>query len=150
MPPVRGGLDAAFAGHIAWKSASPWGKTRREGNYSPATSSIRGSGVILAIEAWRDCSKLQTMDETPFDSIDSAHEYVGMLSTQVGVVEGDIAVEIALAGHESAARRLDALRLVDYKVKQLKQHLVASSRILNDLRALRRLLLKEPRNAGAR
>ncbi len=90
------------------------------------------------------------MADTPFDSIESAHEYISLLSTQVGVVEGDIAEEIALAANESAARRMDALRLVDYKVKQLKQHLIASSRILNDLRALRRLLLKGPRNAGAR
>jgi hypothetical protein len=90
------------------------------------------------------------MADTPFDSIDSAHEYVGMLSTQVGVVEGDIADEIALAANEGAARRVDALRLVEYKVKQLQQHLIASSRILNDLRALRRLLLKGPRNGAAR
>ena len=90
------------------------------------------------------------MADTPFDSIESAHEYVSLLVTQVEVVEGDIADEIALAANESAARRVDALRLVDYKVKQLRQHLIASSRILNDLRALRRLLLKGPRNAGAR
>jgi hypothetical protein len=90
------------------------------------------------------------MVETPFDSIESAHEYVSLLGTQVAVVERDIADEIALAAHEGIARRVDALRLVDYKLKQLKQHLVASSRILNDLRALRRLLLKGPRNTGGR
>ena len=90
------------------------------------------------------------MADTPFDSIESAHEYVSLLSTQVGVVEHDIADEITLAANEGAVRRVDALRLVDYKVKQLEQHLIASSRILNDLRALRRLLLKGPRNAGAR
>ncbi len=90
------------------------------------------------------------MADTPFDSIESAHEYVSLLGTQVAVVEADIAVEIALAANEGAARRVDALRIVDYKVKQLRQHLIASSRILNDLRALRRLLLKGPHNAGAR
>ena len=90
------------------------------------------------------------MADTPFDSIESAHEYVSLLSTQVGVVESDIADEITLAANEGAVRRVDALRLVDYKIKQLKQHLIASSRILNDLRALRRLLLKAPRNRGAR
>ena len=90
------------------------------------------------------------MADTPFDSIESAHEYVSLLVTQVEIVEGDIGDEIALAANEGAARRVDALRLVDYKVKQLRQHLIASSRILNDLRALRRLLLKEPRNTRAR
>ncbi len=90
------------------------------------------------------------MADTPFDSIESAHGYVSLLVTQVEIVEGDIADEIALAANEGAARRVDALRLVDYKIKQLRQHLIASSRILNDLRALRRLLLKEPRKARAR
>ena len=90
------------------------------------------------------------MADTPFDSIESAHEYVSLLTTQVGVVESDIADEITLAANERAVRRVDALRLVDYKVKQLKQHLISSSRILNDLRALRRLLLKGPRNTGGR
>ena len=87
------------------------------------------------------------MDETPFDSIESAHEYVSLLGTQVAVVEGDMAVEIALAVNEGATRRVDALRIVDYKVKQLKEHMIESSRILNDLRALRRLLLRAPRSS---
>jgi hypothetical protein len=130
--------------------SEPMGKNTQRGELFAGRFKYSWERLIPAIVAWRDCSKLQTMVETPFDSIDSAHEYVSMLGTQVDIVEGDIAVEIALAGHEAAARRLDALRLVDYKVKQLKQHLVASSRILNDLRALRRLLLREPRNAGAR
>ena len=85
------------------------------------------------------------MAGTPFDSIESAHEYVSLLNSQVEVVERGIVDDIAVAAKEGAARRVEALRLVDYKLKQLEQHLTASSRILNDLRALRRLLLKGPR-----
>jgi hypothetical protein len=43
----------------------------------------------------------------------------------------------------SIARHLDALRLVDYKLKTLRQHFVASRRLLTDLRTLRRYLLNE-------
>lgn len=47
-----------------------------------------------------------------------------------------------------AERHRNALRLVAYKLTQLRAHVTASSRILNDLRTLRRLLLSE--RAGAR
>ena len=88
------------------------------------------------------------MADTPFDSIESAHEFVNLLNAQVDVVARGIAEDIAQAAklrQEGAARRLEALQLVEYKLNQLKQHLTSSSRILNDLRALRRLLLKESR-----
>jgi hypothetical protein len=45
------------------------------------------------------------------------------------------------AERDGSSRRLDAFRLVDYKLAQLATHMQASRRILNDLRALRRLLL---------
>ena len=40
-------------------------------------------------------------------------------------------------------RRLQALRIVYYKLQKLEQQLHACSRSLNDLRSLRRLLLEE-------
>ena len=42
-----------------------------------------------------------------------------------------------------AERRLDALRIVDHKLNHLRQNLLASLILLNDLRTLRRLLLAE-------
>jgi hypothetical protein len=66
-------------------------------------------------------------------------------------VEGEIQGDITVADEEGAARRLDALRLVHYKLKQLNDHLGAGSRLLNDLRALRRLLTgdgREPRHSA--
>jgi hypothetical protein len=83
------------------------------------------------------------MDDTPFESIESAHDYVRLLREQVLIVETEVVEDIGVAVEKSATRRVDALRLVDYKLKQLDQHLGASSRILNDLRALRRLLTAE-------
>ena len=81
--------------------------------------------------------------ETPFDSIESAHEYVALLVVQVGVVRAALPDDFADATRETARRRLDALRLVDYKLAQLEHHLTVCGRLLNDLRALRRLLLGE-------
>ena len=81
--------------------------------------------------------------QTPFDSIESAHEYVTLLASQLDGVQAAVAEDFAEAQNETAGRRLDALRLVDYKLAQLKHHLTAAGRILNDLRALRRLLLGE-------
>jgi hypothetical protein len=83
------------------------------------------------------------MPESPFERIESAHEYVRLLVSQVEEVRSDIQTDIADAEREQAARRLDALQVVDYKLKQLQQYLGASSRILNDLRMLRRLLLAD-------
>ncbi len=80
------------------------------------------------------------MIQTPFDSIEGAHEYVTLLAGQVEVVKAGLAEDIAATG-EPAGRRLDALRLVGYKLNQLEDHLAKTSRLLNDLRALRRLLL---------
>ena len=80
---------------------------------------------------------------SPFDSIESAHEYVSLLCAQVDQVKAGLADDVAEATGEMAERRVDALRLVEYKLAQLKHHLSASARILNDLRAMRRLLLGE-------
>ena len=81
------------------------------------------------------------MVETPFDSIESAHEYVRLLACEVEDVANLIKKEIDDAVAQRAERRIDTLRLVDYKLKQLAEHLGSSRRILNDLQMLRRLLL---------
>ena len=78
---------------------------------------------------------------TPFDSIESAYEYLRLLAGEVDSVTNLIQMDIADAIAQQAERRTDTLRLVDYKLKQLAQHLSTSRRILNDLQMLRRLLL---------
>jgi hypothetical protein len=93
------------------------------------------------------------MVDTPFETIESAHDYVRLLREQVLSVEAEVLEDTGAAIEEGAARRVDALRLVHYKLKQLNDHLGASSRILNDLRALRRLLTleaQEPQREGPR
>ena len=83
------------------------------------------------------------MADTPFDSIESAHEYIHLLACQVEDVQRGIEDDLAEAARLQATRRVDALRVVDYKLKQLEHHLGASRRVLNDLRMLRRLLVRD-------
>ena len=84
--------------------------------------------------------------ETPFDSIEGALEYVGLLADSVEEARGDIAAELEeLRQHSDGARQADALRIVAYKLARLAEHARSSRRLLNDLRMLKRLLLEERR-----
>jgi hypothetical protein len=81
---------------------------------------------------------------TPFDNIESAYQYVGLLREALDDAYASIQNDTdAALGDQSAERRVDALRLVAHKLDQLRQHLLASLVLLNDLRTLRRLLLRE-------
>jgi hypothetical protein len=86
--------------------------------------------------------------ETPFDSLDSAFEYIGHLLNSTSEAQGEVETEIARAADPQLARRKQALQLVTYKLEQLSVHVIASRRILNDLRMLRRVLLEERENAS--
>ena len=83
------------------------------------------------------------MPETPFDNIESAQEYLGLLAQALDEAVASIEEESALAVSEKAARREEALRLVAFKLAKLSGHIRESRRILNDLRTLRRLLLAD-------
>jgi len=83
------------------------------------------------------------MENNPFDSIESAHEYVRLLASEVAVVRQGVRDDIIEASGGRTERRLDALQLVDFKLGQLAHHLAASSRVLNDLTMLRRVLVRD-------
>ena len=81
------------------------------------------------------------MASSPFDNLDSAHEYLRLLAIQVGEVSEDVQQELGAAAPQE--RQTEALRLVAFKLQQLEAHVTASRGILNDLRMLRRVLLGE-------
>jgi hypothetical protein len=81
--------------------------------------------------------------ETPFESIESAHEFLKLLADTVIEAKRDLEADISAEANTRVARRVEALRLACYKVDKLEHHLKASTRILNDLRMLRRVLLEE-------
>jgi uncharacterized membrane protein YccC len=81
------------------------------------------------------------MTETPFDNVEGAHEYVGLLLEALAQARAEVAQDLERAKDEGASRQVEALQLVAWKLERLDTHLLASRHLLNDLRRLRRLLL---------
>lgn len=78
--------------------------------------------------------------ETPFDSIESAQEYLNLLAQEVEEAKQNVETDLADAMNSEETRRLDALRLVIFKLDKLANQVRNSRRILNDLRTLRRVM----------
>jgi hypothetical protein len=90
------------------------------------------------------------MPETPFDNVETAHEYVGLLMEAVRQARDEVVQDVEQAQAEGAGRQVEALQLVAWKLERLETHLASSRHLLNDLRRLRRLLLGEETPAPAR
>ena len=86
---------------------------------------------------------LNNESDTPFESIEGAQEYLRLLCAAVLETRQDVEADARAQAASEPQRRLEALRLVLYKLEQLEKHVKTSHRILNDLRTLRRLLLEE-------
>jgi len=83
------------------------------------------------------------MDNSPFESIESAQEFVELLIESVRDACDEVKVDIERAGESGEIRQKQALLVVAHQLNLLSTHLAKSRRILNDLRSLRRLLLNE-------
>ena len=83
------------------------------------------------------------MPATPFDTIESAQDYIGLLLEAIEETRRDVDSELRTSGDSSDERRLQALRLVALNLDKLSFLITKSRRICNDLRTLRRLLLGE-------
>ena len=83
--------------------------------------------------------------ETPFDNIESSHEYVALLAAAIDETIVDVQADIALATADRENRRVEALQMVIFNLNKLGANMRSSRRVLNDLRTLRRLLLDERR-----
>ncbi len=81
--------------------------------------------------------------QTPFDSIEGAQQYIRLLLEAITEGKHDIQHDLQAATRAKSDRRVEALRLVEFKLAKLEQLLHSSGRVLNDLRTLRRLLLEE-------
>jgi hypothetical protein len=80
------------------------------------------------------------MDPSPFETIESAEEFMHLLHGEIEKAHSEI--EALLADDNGDSRQEEALRLVIHKLTKLKGHSEASQRILRDLRTLRNLLLR--------
>jgi hypothetical protein len=83
---------------------------------------------------------MKTPAENQFDTLESAYQYIGVLTDVLEETRIDVNDEVELAENAGAARRIDALQLAAYKLERLRHHLDDSRRVLNDLRMLRRIL----------
>ena len=90
------------------------------------------------------------MAKTPFDNVEGAHEYVGLLLEAVRQAREEVVHDLERAQAERAARQVEALHLVAWKLERLDAQLLASRHLLNDLRRLRRLLLGDDGPAAGR
>ena len=81
--------------------------------------------------------------EQPFDSIESAYDFMTVLAETVLAAKRELHHEHDTAIREGQARRAQAIELALFKLKTLNCCVYKSRRSLNDLRMIRRLILNE-------
>jgi hypothetical protein len=86
--------------------------------------------------------------ENPFESIESAREFITMLSEVIAEAKLEVEEHIQQDAVANATRSRDALRIAHYNLVKLESHVSSSRRIMNDLRSLRRLLFSERSSAA--
>ncbi len=80
---------------------------------------------------------------TPFDSIESAHDFMTLLAETVLDAVKDLHRDHQIALRDGELRRAQAIELAIFKAKTLSCYVHKSRRTLNDLRTIRRLILNE-------
>jgi len=80
--------------------------------------------------------------EEPFQSIESAHDFMLVLETVIVDAQGELQRMLDDANSASDDRRKEAVRLALFKISQLDTHTRKSRRILNDLGLIRSLLAR--------
>jgi hypothetical protein len=89
---------------------------------------------------------MKTSTEHQFATLEDAHNFVVLLAETAEEAKREI--ESDVQRESASSRRLDALRIALYNLEKLGFHVNRASRILNDLRTLRRLLCEERNAAG--
>ena len=79
----------------------------------------------------------------PFESIESAHEFVALLEESIREAADDVRGHLVEAEAAQDERQVRALNLALFKLNQLSTQMNKSRRALNDLRSIRRLLFTE-------
>ena len=81
--------------------------------------------------------------EQPFDSIESAYDFMSVLGETILDAMKDLNREEQRALKDGADRRAQAIELARFKLKTLGCYVHKSRRALNDLRTLKRLIMEE-------
>ncbi len=80
--------------------------------------------------------------EDAFGSIESAQEFLALLTEAIQETKQDVKADIEEHGIENS-RRIDALQIALYDLQVLEHHISRSKRLLNNLRMVRRILLQD-------
>ena len=89
------------------------------------------------VDAWRE-------PNPPFGSIEGSRDYVALLLQSIDEAAAEVAEELRLS-RDAGGRRREAFQLIAYKLETLGAHLGTSRRLLNDLRALRHMVVDSER-----
>ncbi len=81
--------------------------------------------------------------EQPFDSIESAQDFMRVLGEAILEAMKDLRNEHEHALREGNERRARAIEIAQFKLKMLGCYVMKSRITLNDLRTIRRLILNE-------
>ena len=84
--------------------------------------------------------------ETPFESIESAHEFLKLLVETVNDAKRDVELDLQSEANDKLSRRVEGIvptATIEMLLEKLEHHVKASGRLLNDLRMLQRVLLEE-------
>lgn len=105
-------------------------------------SSMLAAEKVIQSVYFRDAGKLVKFvpPTAAFESIESAQEYLALLSQVIQEARQSIEADIAASKDPGRSRQLEALCLIGFKLEKLASHIKTSRRILNDLRMLRRVL----------
>ncbi len=80
------------------------------------------------------------VSRAPFDSIENAQEYLGLLAEAIREAVDAVQLEASTEPGKAVASRSAAVQVIHYNLQKLASHIKVSRRILNDLRMLRRVL----------
>ena len=75
-----------------------------------------------------------------FQSIDSAHDFVTLLTETVVEAKRDVEADVERESRTPSSTRLDVLRMALYSLEKLEVHITRSRHILDDLRSQHELL----------
>jgi hypothetical protein len=92
-----------------------------------------------------ECNMYADEIEQPFDSIESAHDFMNVLAEMILEAMKELHHDRERAIEDGEQRRADAIQLAMFKLKTLTCHVHKSRTALNDLRSIRRLILNERR-----
>ena len=81
--------------------------------------------------------------DTPFDNVESALEYVSHLLEACREAQGQVQVEIDRLTAPQLARRREAFQVVSYKLDRMSSHVAKCEHLLMDVIRLRRVILEE-------